>query len=120
MFGGWNVPAENLIKKGLPIAIVDPNQLREGSDLSAVTGALAIYNKAPHPNAAKVYINWILSKEGQTQFAKTLNYISARVDVPTDHASWRVPRSSAIRTYTVEAMAEQRKLSPELQKVFAK
>jgi ABC-type Fe3+ transport system substrate-binding protein len=62
-----------------------------------------LLTKAPHPNAAKVYINWLLSKEGQTGFARASGYISARLDVPTDHAEWRVPIPSAIRTYTLEA-----------------
>ncbi len=118
LLGGWNVPAEDLIKKGLPIAIVNPGQLREGSDLSAVTGALGLYNKAPHPHAARVYINWLLSKEGQTMFAKAMNYISARVDVPTDHSPWRVPKKGAIKSYTPEAMKVKSKLVPKLQKVF--
>jgi len=120
LLGGWNVPAEDLIKKGLPVAIVNPGQLREGSDLSAATGALAVYNKAPHPNAAKVYINWLLSKEGQTMFAQVMNYISARVDVPTDHSPWRVPKPGAIRSYTPEAMAVKSKLLPELEQVFGR
>ncbi len=120
LFGSWEVPAEDLIRKGLPIVIVNPGQLREGSDLSPVNGALSAYNNAPHPNAAKVYINWLLSKEGQTLFARAMNYISARVDVPTDHSPWRVPKEGAIKTYTLEAMAVKRKLVPILNKVFGK
>jgi iron(III) transport system substrate-binding protein len=27
---------------------------------------IQVYNRAPHPNAAKLYLNWFLSKEGQT------------------------------------------------------
>ena len=29
------------------------------------SGGLGFFNRAPHQNAAKVYINWLLSKEGQ-------------------------------------------------------
>ncbi len=29
-------------------------------------------NRAPHPNAAKVLINWLLSKEGQSAVQKHL------------------------------------------------
>jgi ABC-type Fe3+ transport system substrate-binding protein len=36
---------------------------------------------APHPNAAKVYINWLLSKAGQTEWIKTGDN-SRRLDVP--------------------------------------
>jgi hypothetical protein len=39
---------------------------------------------APHPNAAKVFINWLLSKEGQTLQSRASGKQSARVDVPTD------------------------------------
>lgn len=58
-----------LAKQGVPIAIVDLRQLKEGIDTSPVNGALALFNKAPHhPNAAKIYMNWLLSKKGQIVF----------------------------------------------------
>ena len=43
--------------------------------------SLFLANKSPHPNAAKLFINWFLSKEGQTVFAKQLPTNSARADV---------------------------------------
>lgn len=95
--------ADEWARKGLPVAIVDPRQLKEGTGLSASSSGLGLFNKAPHPNAARVYINWLLSKEGQTAFAQASGYISSRLDVPTDHAAWRVPIPGAIKTYTVEA-----------------
>lgn len=39
-------------------------------------------NRAPHPNAAKLYVNWLLSKEGQTIWTKELRLNSRRTDVP--------------------------------------
>ena len=45
-------------------------------------GHVALINRAPHPNAAKVYINWLLSKEGQTAWAKFTGENSRRLDVP--------------------------------------
>src|SRR5262245_33353525 len=106
-------------KQGVPIAIVDPGQLKEGTDTSPANGALALFNKAPHPNAAKIYINWLLSKEGQTTFARASGYVSARVDVPADHTEpWRVPRPGAIKTYTKAAMQVRDKLMPLLNEVF--
>ena len=106
-------------KQGVPIAIVDPRQLAEGTDVSPANGALALFNKAPHPNAARIYINWLLSKDGQTAFARANGYISARIDVPTDHAEpWRVPQPGAIKTYTRAAMQVKDKLLPLLTEVF--
>jgi iron(III) transport system substrate-binding protein len=106
-------------KQGIPIAIVDIRQLKEGSDVSPANGSLALFNKAPHPNAAKVYINWLLSKEGQTIFARANGYISSRLDVPTDHAEpWRIPQPGAIKTYTKAAQQAKDNLFPILTEVF--
>ncbi|MGH7809597.1 MAG: hypothetical protein ACREP5_04900, partial [Candidatus Binatia bacterium] len=43
-----------------------------------------------HPNAAKVFINWLLSRDGQTLFQKVISQPgdarnSRRIDVPKDH-----------------------------------
>jgi iron(III) transport system substrate-binding protein len=43
-------------------------------------GTVSFMDKAPHPNAAKVYINWLLSKAGQEDWGKTVRN-SRRVDV---------------------------------------
>jgi iron(III) transport system substrate-binding protein len=106
-------------KQGVPIAIVDPRQLKEGTDVSPANGALALFNKAPHPNAAKIYINWLLSKEGQTVFARASGYVSARADVPSDHTEpWRMPQPGAIKTYTKAAMQVKDHLMPLLNEAF--
>ena len=46
------------------------------------TGSVALFNRAPHPNAAKVLINWLLSQEGQVAVSKQTGYNSRRTDVP--------------------------------------
>jgi ABC-type Fe3+ transport system substrate-binding protein len=56
---------------------------------SGSNGTLALMNQAPHPNAAKLFINWLLSKEGQTSFQKIMNTPdlvteSMRIDIPKD------------------------------------
>jgi ABC-type Fe3+ transport system substrate-binding protein len=104
LIGVSDIVAEERMKDGLPIAILDPRQIKEGSDVSPGSGGLGFFNRAPHQNAAKVYINWLLSKEGQEGFAKVNGYISARLDVPTDHSPWRVPIPGSIKTYTQQAI----------------
>ena len=44
-------------------------------------GTVSMLDRAPHPNAAKVYINWLLSKAGQTDWGKS-GENSRRLDVP--------------------------------------
>ena len=67
---------------GAPILEVLPDD-----DFLASAGPndLALINKAAHPNAAKVFVNWILSKEGQTILSKASGLSSIKTNVPTDH-----------------------------------
>jgi iron(III) transport system substrate-binding protein len=98
LLGGNEATVEELIKQGVQLAIVEPRQLREGSDISPGFGALSLFNRQAHPNAAKVYINWLLSKDGQTEFSRATGYVSGRVDVPSDHvAPWRVPIAGSVK-----------------------
>jgi iron(III) transport system substrate-binding protein len=43
---------------------------------------VAFFNKAPHPNAAKLFINWLLTREAQTVWSSRNQVNSARTDVP--------------------------------------
>jgi ABC-type glycerol-3-phosphate transport system substrate-binding protein len=51
---------------------------------------MALLNRAPHPNAAKLFINWFLSREGQALHQKLQAEAKApadslRVDIPKDY-----------------------------------
>ena len=56
--------------QGLPVDDFDTNQWKEGSSFSAGGGSMSYMNQAPHPNAAKVFINWFLSRKGQIALQK--------------------------------------------------
>ena len=45
---------------------------------------VGVVTKRPHPNAAVLFLNWVLSKEGMTVWSKADGYACARKDVPTD------------------------------------
>jgi iron(III) transport system substrate-binding protein len=46
-------------------------------------GSVAVFNRRPHPNTTKVYLNWLLSKDGQTSWATHIGgRNSRRLDVP--------------------------------------
>jgi ABC-type Fe3+ transport system substrate-binding protein len=80
-----------------------------------------LVNKAPHPNAARIYINWLLSKEGQAEYAKATDVPSLRVDMPPDNMpSWRRPVPGYIEGYTEEAMAARDRLLPLLKEIMGK
>jgi len=121
LVGTSDASAEQRIRQGIPIEIVDPRQVKEGSDINPANGALGLVNRASHPNAARVYINWFLSKEGQTAYVQAMGYVSNRLDVPTDHVpSWRVPKPGAIKTYTEEALEAKAPLARLITEVFGR
>lgn len=74
--------------QGLPVEDFDTTRWKEGSSFSAGGGSLSILNQAPHPNAAKVFINWFLSRKGQIALQKLGDPDdppnSRRVDIPKD------------------------------------
>ena len=68
------------MKAGLPVEALVPE---EGSQGSHGSGNIAIIKNHPHPNAAKVFVNWLLSKEGQEVFTKAMGQPTRRLDVDT-------------------------------------
>ena len=73
-------------KRGLPVASFATEKFNEGGLLGSAGGNIMLLNRAPHPNAAKVYVNWLLSREGQIAF-QTLalgGRNSLRIDIPKD------------------------------------
>jgi iron(III) transport system substrate-binding protein len=74
-------------KQGLPVDWFGPNGFREGICLSNANGNVGLINKAPHPNAARLAINWLLSREGQMAYQRIVNpgiSNSLRIDIPKD------------------------------------
>jgi iron(III) transport system substrate-binding protein len=76
--------------QGLPVAEFEVYRWKETPAISSGSnGSIALMNQAPHPNAARVFINWLLSREGQASFQKTMNSAdllveSMRVDIAKD------------------------------------
>ncbi len=69
------------LRIGAPIAWV---RVAEGGLISAGSSSLGIINRPAHPQAVKVFVNWLLTKEGQTVLAKAYGYPSARNDVSNE------------------------------------
>jgi len=94
LLGANSTIAQVLLKRGLKFGVL-AKFADIGGTVTPSFGSLMVVNKRPHPNAATVFTNWILSKEGQTTWSKANFDASRRVDVPTDHLpSFRVPTAS--------------------------
>ncbi len=74
--------------QGLPVEDFDSGRWKEGASFSSGGGSLSSPNQAPHPNAAKVFINWFLSRRGQIALQKLGDVDdppnSRRIDIPKD------------------------------------
>ena len=73
--------------QGLPVESF--GLMKEGAGLVGQGGNLGLVNRSPHPNAAKVFINWFLSAEGQRTLQRSLAKIgdapnSLRIDISKD------------------------------------
>jgi iron(III) transport system substrate-binding protein len=72
---------EPFLEQGLGKSIAPLGEPLERPNMGPGFGTVSLFDHAPHPNAAKLYINWLLSKAGQTEWGKT-GHNSRRLDVP--------------------------------------
>jgi ABC-type Fe3+ transport system substrate-binding protein len=69
------------IKAGSPVVPLPyPN---EGLHTTVGNGNLMVIKNPPHPNAAKVFANWLLGRDGQQIFGRSMGVGSRRLDVDT-------------------------------------
>jgi iron(III) transport system substrate-binding protein len=68
-------------KAGLPVKSV--HIPRDEIYVSGGSGNVTIIKGAPHPNAAKVFINWFLGQEGQETYSRAMGQATRRLDVDT-------------------------------------
>jgi ABC-type Fe3+ transport system substrate-binding protein len=72
---------EGFMTANLPIKELP--RVKEGLPSSNGSGVIGVVKNAPHPNAAKLFVNWLLSREGQVLYVKVMHQSTRRVDVDT-------------------------------------
>ena len=80
-FGLGRSQTEPFIKAGLPLKPAPVT--KEGLPASNGFGVLGVIKDPPHPNAARVFVNWFLSREGQEWYSKVMLNGTRRLDVNT-------------------------------------
>jgi ABC-type Fe3+ transport system substrate-binding protein len=90
--------AQLAIEQGLPIAPVPIDRMKEGGAVAPGPGTVSVLNHTPHPNAAKLYLNWLLSREGQIAWQEETHTASLRVDIPK-HGLYLEPQRKRGMTY---------------------
>jgi ABC-type Fe3+ transport system substrate-binding protein len=65
MLDGYGHALKRFVKEGAPIGVADP----QPQPVTQVLGVTAIFNDAPHPNAARLVSEFLIMAEGQQAYA---------------------------------------------------
>jgi iron(III) transport system substrate-binding protein len=69
----------------LPVDILDPRRMKEAPVVETAASSFLLMDKPANPHAAKLFLNWLLSREGQNSFQKSQGSCdTARLDIPKD------------------------------------
>jgi len=122
--GNSHALMEPYIKAGVPIDLRKFGNAPELNDITLGGSTLWVMKDRPHPNAARLFINWLLSKDVQEGFAKATEQNSRRVDVasvadadgtPVPGAHYVAPQDEAnapALDKAIAEVAEMRKAAP--------
>ncbi|MET0528824.1 MAG: extracellular solute-binding protein [Microvirga sp.] len=103
-----DLPLNPLLDDGAPVGFVYPES---GTTLSANKAFVAA--KAPHPNAARVFMNWLMTKEGQEALQQYCGLSVTRKGAP--------PLSKLPATSQIKNVVDGEKiLTPERQAAITK
>jgi len=72
---------EGFLTANLPVKELPT--MKEGLPSSNGSGVIGVVKNPPHPHAARVFVNWLLSKEGQELYVKVMHQATRRLDVDT-------------------------------------
>ena len=100
---------ERASRDGMPVSELDRGHFKEAGNNITLNGnsGIGLVSKATHPHAATVFINWFLSRRGQTVWQEVMNTKvgepsnSMRVDIPKDKVLPGARRDDAVKyTFT--------------------
>ncbi len=103
------------------LSIEEFGMMKEGTGLHTQYGTLAFVNRAPHANAAKVFINWFLSREGQLTLQRALAKSaeeapdSLRIDIPKEDVKPQNRRWEGVRYLDLDSRPDWIDMKPVLQ-----
>ena len=94
--------------QGVPVDEFRTAQWKEIRAISAGNmGSVVLLSQPPHPNAARVFANWLLSREGQIALQRATNTPtnseeSLRLDIPKDMVRSEVRRVDGVKYWLAE------------------
>jgi iron(III) transport system substrate-binding protein len=98
--------------QGLPVDWFLPQHFKDGVPITGGPNNVSLVNRAPHPNAARLFINWFLSREGQAVAqrvggveggARGVGVDSLRIDIPKDDVPMAYRRLEGVKYLYTES-----------------
>jgi ABC-type Fe3+ transport system substrate-binding protein len=88
-----------LERDGIPVAVVPYRKMGAykgkvmSQGLTSGSSDISLLKNAPHPNAAKLFVNWLITKEGQELYNRAIDGASVRADLDDSWVpDYSVPR----------------------------
>jgi len=119
----WCEDVEKANTQGLPVDMF--GRMKEGAGLSAGQAILTLVNQAPHANAARVFVNWFLSRDGQLNFQKALGKAdigspdSLRIDIPKDDVDPKSRRIDGVKYVDTEQWQSMKSILAVVEEALA-
>lgn len=105
-----------LRREGFQIAAVQPSDIMPYD--APGSGVLALFKNAPHPKAAQLFLNWIMTKEGMQLYQNLEGMPVTRVDV--DRSTLMVPETVPKAGVEYFDTADYKYVTTESRKLFGK
>lgn len=106
-------------KAGAPLKVIVPS---DEFFMNAAGTYIALIKDAPHPSAARLFTNWLLTREGQMTYVVPSQTASGRLDVPNkellDAAIAPDPNIKYRNTDTPEMISRDAEYQQTLQDIF--
>jgi iron(III) transport system substrate-binding protein len=84
----------------LPVDILDPRRMKEAPVVETAASSFVLMDNPADPNAARLFLNWLMSREGQISFQKSQGSCdSARIDIPKDDVPPLSRRKDGVRYF---------------------
>lgn len=96
LLGGRAEIIQGLVKAGAPLRELPT---RDANFLGGFGVTVAHLQQSPHPNAARVFMNWYLSKDATTLMSRLADMQTAREDIPTGHLAPDELRDPSVKYY---------------------
>ncbi|MBI4331113.1 MAG: extracellular solute-binding protein [Chloroflexi bacterium] len=107
-------PVNEFLKAGAPVS---QPRLKEPFHVTVGSTNVVAFKNSSHPNAKKLFVNWALSKEGNSLISRAYGIASRRVDVPpegVDPALIPTPQDILLDEDFDKAQSEHQKLAREI------